>query len=104
VSGKKFDKAKLFETFYGKLKTAPMIKECPFNVECKVIQTVEMPDHELFIGEVIAAYSDERYLTKGLPDLQKIVPFILAITERKYFKLGTEVGSAWEMGKKFIPK
>ena len=76
VSGKKYDKAKLFETFYGKLKTAPMIKECPFNVECKVIQTVEIPGHELFIGEIIAAYSDERYLTKGLPDLQKIAPFI----------------------------
>jgi flavin reductase (DIM6/NTAB) family NADH-FMN oxidoreductase RutF len=104
VSGKKYDKAKLFETFYGKLKTAPMIKECPFNVECKVIQTVEIPDHELFIGEIIAAYSDERYLTKGLPDLQKIAPFILAIPERKYFKLGAEVGPAWEMGKKLIPK
>jgi len=27
VSGKKTDKAKLFENFYGKLKTAPMIKQ-----------------------------------------------------------------------------
>jgi len=26
-------KATLFETFYGKLETAPMIKECPLNVE-----------------------------------------------------------------------
>jgi flavin reductase (DIM6/NTAB) family NADH-FMN oxidoreductase RutF len=33
VSGKKCDKAKMFETFYGKLKTAPMIKECPYNEE-----------------------------------------------------------------------
>jgi flavin reductase (DIM6/NTAB) family NADH-FMN oxidoreductase RutF len=104
VSGNKYDKAKVFETFYGKLKTAPMIKECPFNVECKLVQTIDIPDHELFIGEIIAAYSDERYLAKGAPDLRKIAPFILSIPERKYLALGAEVGPAWEMGKKFIPK
>jgi flavin reductase (DIM6/NTAB) family NADH-FMN oxidoreductase RutF len=104
VSGKKYDKARLFETFYGKLKTAPMIKECPYNVECRLVQMVETPDHELFIGEIIAAYTDDRYLTDGQPDLRKIAPFILSIPERKYLGLGTEVGPAWEMGKKFIPK
>jgi len=104
VSGNKYDKAKLFETFYGKLKTAPMIKECPYNVECKLVQTIDIPDHELFIGEIIAAYSDERYLANGLPDLRKIAPFILSIPERKYVALGAEVGPAWEMGKKLIPK
>jgi flavin reductase (DIM6/NTAB) family NADH-FMN oxidoreductase RutF len=40
VSGKKYEKSALLETFYGKVKTAPMIRECPFNVECKVVQTV----------------------------------------------------------------
>jgi len=104
VSGKNYDKAALFETFYGKLKTAPMIKECPFNVECKVIQTVDLPVDEVFIGEIIAAYSDERYLKNRLPDLRKITPFILSIPERKYLALGAEVGPAWEMGKKLIPK
>ena len=104
VSGKKHSKATLFETFYGKLKTAPMIKECPYNVECKLVQTVDLPADELFIGEIIAAYSDERYLTKGLPDLHKIAPLVLSIPERKYLALGAEVGSAWEMGKKLIPK
>jgi flavin reductase (DIM6/NTAB) family NADH-FMN oxidoreductase RutF len=104
VSGKKYDKAKMFETFYGKLKTAPMIKECPYNVECKVFQTVDLPVNELFIGEIIAAYSDERYLTNGLPDLRKIAPSILSMPEKKYLALGAEVGPAWEMGKKLIPK
>jgi flavin reductase (DIM6/NTAB) family NADH-FMN oxidoreductase RutF len=104
VSGNKYDKAKMFETFYGKLKTAPMIKECPFNVECKVIQTVDFAVDELFIGEIIASYSDERYLTDGVPDMRKIAPFILSMPERKYLTLGAEVGPAWEMGKKLIPK
>ena len=104
VSGKKYDKAKMFETFYGKLKTAPMIKECPFNVECKVIQRVDFTVDELFIGEIMASYSDERYLMDGVPDMRKIAPLILSMPERKYLTLGAEVGPAWEMGKKLIPK
>jgi flavin reductase (DIM6/NTAB) family NADH-FMN oxidoreductase RutF len=104
VSGKNSDKSVIFETFYGKLKTAPMIKECPFSVECKLIQMVDLPANELFIGEIMAAYSDERYLKNGLPDLRLIAPFILSMPERKYLSLGTEVGPAWEMGKKLIKK
>jgi flavin reductase (DIM6/NTAB) family NADH-FMN oxidoreductase RutF len=104
VSGKKHDKAAQFETFYGKLETAPMIKECPFNVECKLVQTVDLPVDELFIGEIVATYSDARFLTDGVPDLRKINPFVLAMPERKYLGLGGEVGPAWGMGKKLIKK
>jgi flavin reductase (DIM6/NTAB) family NADH-FMN oxidoreductase RutF len=102
VSGKKFDKSKLFTTFYGKLKTAPMIAESPYSLECKLIQTVDLSGDELFIGEIVAAYSDDRYLTDGVPDLAKIDPFVLSMTEKKYLGLGKFVGPAWEMGKKLI--
>ena len=37
VSGKKEDKSPLFTSFYGKLKTAPMIEQCPINLECRVV-------------------------------------------------------------------
>jgi flavin reductase (DIM6/NTAB) family NADH-FMN oxidoreductase RutF len=102
VSGKKFDKSKLFTTFYGTLKTAPMIAESPYSLECKLIQTVGLTGDELFIGEIVAAYSDDRYLTDGVPDLAKIDPFVLSMTEKKYLALGKFVGPAWEMGKKLI--
>ena len=102
VSGRKFDKAALFDVFYGRLATAPMIKECPYNVECKLVQVVELPGDELFIGEIVAAYSDERYLTDGVPDLQKMNPLVLAMPGKKYISLGSEVGRAWEIGKRLI--
>jgi flavin reductase (DIM6/NTAB) family NADH-FMN oxidoreductase RutF len=102
VSGSKYDKSKLFETFYGKLKTAPMIKECPFNVECKLIQTVDVPAEELFIGEIIGVYTEERYLSDGVPDIRKINPIVLQMPQKKYVAVGAEVGPAWEMGKKLI--
>ncbi len=104
VSGRKFDKGAIFETFYGKLETAPMIKECPFNVECKLIQTVNLPAEELFIGEIVAAYCDENFLTDGAPDITKIDPFVLIMPERQYRDLGKNVGGAWEIGKKLINK
>ncbi len=102
VSGNKYDKSKVFETFYGKLKTAPMIKECPFNAECKLIQTVDLPKEELFIGEIIGMYTEERYLTDGLPDIRKINPILLQWPPKKYVTIGADVGPAWEMGKKLI--
>ncbi len=44
LSGKDVDKAELFENFYGKLWTAPMIEECPLNIECRLIKTVTFQD------------------------------------------------------------
>jgi flavin reductase (DIM6/NTAB) family NADH-FMN oxidoreductase RutF len=102
VSGKKVDKSRVFETFYGKLETAPMIRECPFSVECRLIQTVELPAEELFIGEIVAAYCEEGCLTEGAPDLRKINPFVLIMPDRKYLALGQDIGPAWQMGKKLI--
>jgi flavin reductase (DIM6/NTAB) family NADH-FMN oxidoreductase RutF len=104
VSGKKFDKGALFQTFYGKLKSAPMITECPYNLECKVIQTVDLSADELFIGEIVAAYSDPRYLTDGKPDLKKINPLILSMPESAYLTVGERVGKAWEMGTNLLKK
>jgi len=40
VSGENADKAGLFSVFYGDLKTAPMIRECPVCLECRLVQAV----------------------------------------------------------------
>lgn len=102
VSGRKYDKSDLFETFYGKLKTAPMVKECAFSAECRLVQTVDLPMEELFIGEIVAAYSEERYLTDGQPDLKKMNPLILVQTQKMYAAMGPDLAPAWEVGKKLI--
>jgi flavin reductase (DIM6/NTAB) family NADH-FMN oxidoreductase RutF len=102
VSGRKIDKSQTFETFYGKLKTAPMIKACACNAECRLVQTVETPMEELFIGEIVGLYTEERYLTDGAPDLRKMNPIILSMPQKTYVQLGADIGPAWEMGKKLI--
>ncbi len=52
VSGSRVDKSGLFEPFYGELPHAPMVKECPLAMECRVVQTVELPSNDFFIAEI----------------------------------------------------
>ncbi len=99
VSGHKVDKSNLFETFYGKLETAPMIRECPLNLECKLMQTLEFAVGEVFIGEIVAVYAEDRYLSGGLPDIKKINPIIFSMHDNNYWKVGEHLGRAWSIGK-----
>ncbi len=101
VSGRQVDKSGVFETFYGKLGTAPMIKECAFNAECRLLKTVDLPMEELFIGEIVAAYTEEGYLTDGIPDLRKMNPMVLMLPQKMYAAIGPDVAPAWKAGKQF---
>jgi flavin reductase (DIM6/NTAB) family NADH-FMN oxidoreductase RutF len=101
VSGKNIDKAALFEVFYGNLKTAPMIEECPINMECRLVQTVDFPRHDIFIGEIVEAYCEERCLTEGIVDFSKVQPILFAMNDKSYWKLGERLARAWHVGKGF---
>ena len=99
VSGKRVDKAPLFETFYGKLRTAPMIQGCPINMECKLIQTVDFPRHDIFIGEIVETYCDDAYLSEGVVDFAKVQPILFVMNDKSYWKLGERFAQAWDVGK-----
>jgi flavin reductase (DIM6/NTAB) family NADH-FMN oxidoreductase RutF len=98
VSGSDFDKSSLFEVFYGSLRKAPMIRQCPVTMECKVVQAVELPVDVLFIGEVVGVWSEERFLSDGNPDVEKVKPFCLTMPDNRYWSVGSEVGRAWHDG------
>ena len=100
VSGNRVDKSNLFEVFYGELKAAPMISECPLSLECKVVQTVDLPTNFFFIGEIINIYTEDKYLTDGLLDMKKAKPFLLTMPDNTFWSLGERIGKAWEAGKK----
>jgi flavin reductase (DIM6/NTAB) family NADH-FMN oxidoreductase RutF len=99
ASGKRADKSKLFTIFYGETRTAPMIKECPINIECKLYKTVDLPDDYLFIGKVVNIYADQKCLTNGKVDYKKIKPFIYLIPPNIYTVLGKKIGDAYSVGK-----
>jgi len=99
VSGKRVDKSKLFEIFYGELKGAPMISECPLTIECKLSKTVELPTNSFFIGEIVGSYCEEQFLTNGAPDIKKVKPFLLTMPDNRYWSVGDSIGRAWSDGK-----
>jgi flavin reductase (DIM6/NTAB) family NADH-FMN oxidoreductase RutF len=97
VSGHDVDKSHIFTTFQDPAGRAPLIAECPLNVLCKVIRTVEIFGFEMFLGEILATYSSEEYLTEGRPDPAKLRPMILAGSG--YWSLGGQVGTVFQSGR-----
>ena len=104
VTGKTVDKSGLFEVFYGELEKAPMIRECPLCLECRLIQEVDLPVDTLFIGEIVSVYADEAVLTNGQPDIKKMNPFTLTMPDNGYWSVGEKVGQAWSVGKNLKSK
>jgi flavin reductase (DIM6/NTAB) family NADH-FMN oxidoreductase RutF len=99
VSGKETDKASLFTPFYGKLKNAPMVEELPVNMECRLVQTLDLPRHDIFIGTVVETYCEERVMTDGRLDYRKLDPILYTHFDRGYWKLGERFADAWKVGK-----
>lgn len=104
VSAYQTDKSDLFEVFYGDLEAAPLIKECPMNIECKLTQSVELPTNYFFIAEIINIYADENCLTDGELDIKLIDPFMLTMPDNKFWSIGEEVGKAWHDGREILKK
>ena len=104
VTGKTTDKSKLFDVFYGELQHAPMIRQCPLSLECRLVQAVDLPSNTLFIGEIVSAYAEEGILTNGQPDIKKMDPFTLTMPDNFYWSVGEKVGQAWNLGKSLKSK
>jgi len=100
-SGMEVDKSGLFKVFYGVLGNAPLITECPLNLECKVRQVV---DGELFFGEIVESYSEKRFLTNGVLDIAKLNPIMFSISQDSYWRLGAFLGKAYDIGKGYGKK
>ena len=104
VSGKQADKSKIYDVFYGDLKTAPMISEFGLNYECELLKVVDNGANEMFIGAIKEAYADETILKDGKPDISLIDPVLCIQNGGKYYNLGKPFADAWSVGKKYQPK
>ncbi|NMB78910.1 MAG: flavin reductase family protein [Methanomicrobiales archaeon] len=99
VSGEKVDKTAVYTSFTGKLQTAPMAKECPVNIECRLFTMVDCGSHVLVIGEVAEVHADKSVVTDNKPDALKINPIVYA--QSTYWHLGMQVAKAFSAGKEF---
>lgn len=67
ISGRDEDKfAKLdLKTQNGDCINAPLITDCPINIECKVVNSVITGSHEMFIGTVEKVHADKEYVDEN---------------------------------------
>lgn len=100
MTGKKTDKAALFDLFYGELATAPMIRQCPVNMELKLHDVMDFPTHDIFIGELVQTYAEDHVLSEGKVDIAKLRPLLFDMASIQYWRLGAAVGKCWNVGKK----
>jgi flavin reductase (DIM6/NTAB) family NADH-FMN oxidoreductase RutF len=103
VSGEKTDKSQLFQVFYGSLPEAPMIKECPLCMECKLVAVIDLPKNEIFIGQIVDSFIEQKYLTNGKPDTAKLGLCTLNFADSSYRAPGAVVGKAFCDGVKLAP-
>jgi flavin reductase (DIM6/NTAB) family NADH-FMN oxidoreductase RutF len=104
VSGSKTNKVEDcgFKIFYGKLNSPPMIEQCPVNLECKLIHTLDLGSHVLVIGKIEETHISEGCLVEGKPNVAKIRPLIYAMDQgSNYYTIGDYVGKAFNVGKEF---
>ena len=104
MTGKKTDKAALFDVFYGQLETAPMIRQCPINMELKLHDVLDYPTHDIFIGELVDTYADDHVLNGGKIDVTLLRPLLFDMASTQYFGLGGVLGRCWNVGKSLKPK
>ncbi len=94
-SGRDFDKfaeCGLTQTPATKVKS-PMIKECPINLECKIVKVDPLGVHDLFTAEVVAVHIDEAVLNeKGRLDASKTKLFTYLSLTGQYWSLGEQLG------------
>jgi flavin reductase (DIM6/NTAB) family NADH-FMN oxidoreductase RutF len=102
ATGTRVDKSKVFRNFYGKLKTAPMIEECPVSLECKLFSALDCGSHVLVVGEIVETYADNDVAPDGMPDVKKVDPIVYS--DGKYFKVGEQVADAFSAGKAYKKK
>ncbi len=92
-SGAKFDKFKEMHLTKEKANfiKAPLIKESPVSIECKVIDEKDMGSHTMFVAEVLSIDADEKYIDEnGAFDISKCD--LIAYANGGYYSLGKKIG------------
>ena len=99
VSGSDTDKVKDcgFTVFYGDTAGAPLIEQCPINMECEAQHILNLGSHALVVGKVTEVHFTEECMTGDKPDMDKVKPFIFG--PGKYFRVGEAFADAFKIGK-----
>ena len=85
----------------------PIIKECPYNIECKVTHDIMIGDWALILGEIVETHIDidktDESKRAGI-DISKINPLVYCAEVREYWTIGNMLGYGFNAGKEIRTK
>lgn len=93
-SGRDVDKFKEMHLtpLAGEKVKAPLIKESPVNLECRVTQVLPLGSHDMFLAEVVAVHADKRFMDeKGKFHLEYAEPIVYS--HGSYLATGETIGT-----------
>ena len=83
----------------------PMIEECPYNMECKISQEIDVGGWVLILGEIIETHVDEDKFDISKTDkidISKVNPLVYCAKVREYWSMGDKLGYGFDAGKELM--
>jgi len=85
----------------GEMVNAPIIKESPLCIECKVKEIIPLGSHDMFIAEVLNVQADTKYIDPETETFDLAKAKLIAYSHGHYYKLGEEIGKfGWTVRKR----
>jgi flavin reductase (DIM6/NTAB) family NADH-FMN oxidoreductase RutF len=79
--------------------SAPLIAECPLNLECRIVKKVDTGAGVFYLAEIVETHVDEGVLAGPKKiDAAALDPLIFT-PDGFYYKLGDRIAKAWDAGK-----
>lgn len=86
----------------SELVDAPYIEEFPVNLECKIVNVLELGLHTQFVGEVLNVKMNGALQEDGEQTaIERMKPFVFAPDDGHYYALGEKLAKAFSAGKSF---
>ena len=71
---------------------APLVKESPVNIECRITETKRLGSHDMYLAEVVAIDADDDLFdANGKFDLKRAE--LVAYSHGEYLRLGEQIGT-----------
>jgi len=104
TTGRKINKFKEteFTPIASKKIKPPIIKECPYNIECRVSQEIIIGEYAHILGEILESHVDEDKADSSKRagfDMSKINPLVYFAEAREYWSVGKKLGYSFNVGK-----
>ena len=79
--------------------SVPLLVESPLNLECRLVQEIELGDYRLLLGEIVEIHAvDAAFSATGEIDTQAFDPLVYLGGIRQYWNLGEKCADAYKDG------